>query len=92
MSDNEPDEMGPVDYLVVEFPAGQANFSGEVAAELAGLSQAGTIRVLDLLILVKDSNGTVEAHEVDDFDLRHRPRVPDEGDPGERDGARLHRM
>ncbi len=68
MSDNELDEMGPVDYLVVEFPAGQANFSGEVAAELAGLSQAGTIRVLDLLILVKDSNGTVEAHEVDDFE------------------------
>ena len=27
--------LGPVDYLVVEFPADKANFSGEMAAELA---------------------------------------------------------
>jgi len=68
MSDNELDEMGPVDYLVVEFPAGHANFSGEMAAELAALTEAGTIRILDLLILVKDDDGAVEAHEIDDYD------------------------
>jgi hypothetical protein len=69
MSDNERDEldeMGPVDYLVVEFPAGQANFTGEMAAELAVLNEAGIIRILDLLVLVKDADGTVEAHEIDD--------------------------
>jgi len=37
MSDAEMDELGPVDFLVVEFPAGQANFTGEMAAELSSL-------------------------------------------------------
>ena len=68
MSDIDPDEMGPVDYLVVEFPAGQANFSGEMAAELAVLSEAGIVRILDILVLVKELDGTVEAHEIDDFE------------------------
>jgi hypothetical protein len=68
MSDPTMDEFGPVDYLVVEFPAGQATFNGEMAAELAGLVEAGTIRVLDLLVLTKDADGTVEAFEIDDFD------------------------
>jgi len=68
MSESELDEMGPVDYLVVEFPAGQANFRGEMAAELAVLNEAGTIRILDLLILAKDADGTIEAHEIDEAD------------------------
>ncbi len=68
MSNSELDEMGPIDYLVVEFPAGHANFSGEMAAELARLSQSGTIRVLDLLVLVKNSDDTVDAYEIDDLD------------------------
>ena len=34
MSWTEIDELGPVDYLVVEFPAGKSNFSGEMAGEL----------------------------------------------------------
>ena len=34
MHDSDIDELGPVDYVVVEFPAAQANFSGEMAAEL----------------------------------------------------------
>ena len=63
---DELDEMGPVDYLVVEFPAGQANFRGEMAAELAVLSEAGIIRILDLLVIVKDDDGTIDAHEIDD--------------------------
>jgi len=68
MSDSDVDEMGPVDYLVVEFPVGQANFSGEMADELAVLSEAGIVRILDILVLVKDLDGTVEAHEIDDFE------------------------
>jgi hypothetical protein len=68
MSDPDMDEMGPVDYLVVEFPAGEANFNGEMAAELAALADSGTIRVLDLLILRKDADGAVEALEIDDLD------------------------
>ena len=68
MSDAENDELGPVDYLVVEFPAGRANFSGEMTAELSSLVAAGTIRVLDLMIITKDDDGTIDAFEIDDFE------------------------
>jgi Family of unknown function (DUF6325) len=68
MNATEIDELGPVDYLVVEFPAGKSNFSGEMAAELGSLVESGTIRVLDLLILHKADDGTVEAFELDDLD------------------------
>lgn len=63
------DEMGPVDYLVVEFPHGRSTFSGEVAEELSRLSHEGLIRVLDLLVMQKSTDGTVEGFEVDDDDL-----------------------
>lgn len=62
------DELGPVDYLVIEFPAGVNNFTGEMAAQLATLVDGGTIRVLDLLILTKDDAGVIDAFEVDDLD------------------------
>src|SRR3954466_6662787 len=62
------DELGPVDYVIVEFPAGTANFTGEMADELLKLVDAGTIRVVDMLILVKDENGEVEAMELSDLD------------------------
>ena len=62
------DELGPVDYLVVEFPPGAQNFNGEMAAELVRLSDAGTIRVLDLLIVQKAADGSVDAYEIDDTD------------------------
>ena len=63
------DELGPVDYLVVEFPPGAQNFNGEMAAELVRLSDAGTIRVLDLLILQKAADGTIDAYEIDETDV-----------------------
>ena len=48
------DELGPVDYIVVEFPAGASNFTGEMAKELLALVDSGTIRVIDILILTKN--------------------------------------
>lgn len=68
MSDPSMDDFGPVDYLVVEFPAGQAAFNGEMGAELAALVESGTIRILDILVLTKDVDGSIEAFEIDDFD------------------------
>ena len=68
MSANELDVLGPVDYLVVEFPADKANFTGEIAAELGSLIEGGTVRVLDLVILRKDEDGSVEAIELADVD------------------------
>lgn len=68
MTDTNIDELGPIDYVVVEFPAGEANFNGEMAAELVALANTGTIRLLDLLVVHKDDDGAVEAFEVDDLD------------------------
>ena len=67
MTEVSLDELGPVDYLVVEFPAGASNFTGEMAAELLALVNSGTIRVIDVLILTKDADGTVEATELSDI-------------------------
>jgi hypothetical protein len=67
-SDDPFEELGPVDYLVVEFPAGQSNFTGEMAEELATLVDAGTIRLLDLLVLVKGDDGSVDALEIEDLE------------------------
>jgi hypothetical protein len=61
-------ELGPVDYVVVAFPAGQANFSGEMASELRALMDSNTVRVLDLLLVTKDVDGSVEATELRDAD------------------------
>jgi Family of unknown function (DUF6325) len=64
--DRSLDELGPVDYIVVEFPAGASNFTGEMAKELLALIDAGTIRVIDILILSKNEDGTVEPMEFSD--------------------------
>jgi hypothetical protein len=75
VSSQDVDELGPVDYLVVEFPPGAANFSGEMAAEIGRLVDAKVIRVLDLLILQKAADGTIEALEIDDLDQVDELRV-----------------
>ena len=60
------DQLGPVDYIVVEFPAGASNFTGEMAKELLALVDSGTIRLIDILILTKKEDGSVEATELSD--------------------------
>ena len=68
MSDRSLDELGPVDYLVVEFPAGEQNFTGEAAAELLRLHDAGVIRVMDLVLIGKGEDGTIMAQELGDLE------------------------
>ena len=68
MTDLDINELGPVDYLVVEFPPGTSNFTGEMAAEIGRLVDTKVVRVLDLLILRKDEAGTIEGLEIDDFE------------------------
>jgi hypothetical protein len=68
MADVDIDELGPVDYLVVEFPPGASHFTGEMVAELAKLVDSGTVRVLDLVILTKDADGKIDALEIDDLE------------------------
>ena len=68
MTDRSLDELGPVDYLIVEFPAGNQNFTGEGARELLRLHDAGIIRIMDILILKKADDGSVDAMELSDLD------------------------
>jgi len=66
MTDETLDELGPVDYVIVEFPAGTTTFTGEMAPALLALVDAGIIRVIDVLILTKDEDGSVDAMELSD--------------------------
>ena len=66
MTETPLDQLGPVDYVVVEFPAGASNFTGEMAEELVRLVNSGTIRLIDVLILTKNEDGTVEPMEFSD--------------------------
>lgn len=66
MAEKDLDELGPVDFLVIEFPKDEANFTGEMADELVKLVDAGTIRVIDAIILKKEDDGSVDAIELSD--------------------------
>ena len=68
MADINVDELGPVDYVVVGFPADKADFSGAMADELRNLMESGTVRVLDLLLVTKDEDGTISVAELRDHD------------------------
>jgi hypothetical protein len=58
----ELEEMGPVDYLLVEWNGQQPN--GELAPHLIDLVDRGIVRILDLVFLAKDEDGTVGAIEI----------------------------
>jgi hypothetical protein len=60
------DELGPVDWIVVEFPG--TKLTGEIAPIVSDYVDRGLIRVLDLLLLRKDEDGTLEAFEASDLD------------------------
>ncbi|MEV0962440.1 MULTISPECIES: DUF6325 family protein [unclassified Streptomyces] len=60
------EEMGPVDYLVVEFPGNR--MTGEGFPLLVDLVDRRIIRILDLLFVRKDTDGTVTALELADMD------------------------
>ena len=68
MTNTPLDELGPVDYVIVEFPEGHQHFTGEVIEELLKLVEAGTIRLIDALILAKADDGSVEAMELADVE------------------------
>jgi hypothetical protein len=68
MSTTPLDELGPVDFVIIEFPEGHQHFTGEVIEELLALVEAGTIRLIDVLILIKDEDGSVEAMELADVE------------------------
>jgi uncharacterized protein DUF6325 len=62
---NELNEMGPIDYIVVEWPGRQPN--GEVAPHLVDLVDRGLIRILDLVFIAKDEDGNVAGLEISEL-------------------------
>jgi hypothetical protein len=60
------DELGPVDWIVLEFPG--SRFNGEIAPALVDLTERGIVRVLDLLLIKKDQAGSLDVFEMSDLD------------------------
>jgi hypothetical protein len=58
--------MGPVSYLVVEFPGNK--MTGEGLAALVDLVDLGIVRVLDLVFVMRDTDGSITAMELRDID------------------------
>jgi len=58
--------IGPVEYILIGFPGNK--FNGEIAPELAKLIDGGLIRILDLVFIMKDADGNVEALDFEDHD------------------------
>jgi uncharacterized membrane protein len=64
MSDSEP-ELGPIDYVLIEFPG--TTVGDEAAQAFLELIERGLVRVLDLVIIRKEADGSVEGMEVTDL-------------------------
>ena len=65
MSIAELDEMGPIDYVVLEWPGRQPN--GEAAPHLIDLVDRGLIRIIDLAFVTKDEDGSVAGLELSEL-------------------------
>jgi hypothetical protein len=63
---SDAEMMGPVDYLVLEFPGNQ--MTGEGIPLLLDLVENGTIRIMDLAFITKELDGSVRALRIADFD------------------------
>jgi hypothetical protein len=66
MAVREEQRIGPISYLIVEFPG--SKMTGEGFAALVDLVDRGLVRVIDLLFVKRDIEGTVQVLEVRDFD------------------------
>jgi hypothetical protein len=60
------DQLGPVDWIVVEFRG--SRFNAEIAPALADLVDRGIVRVLDLVMVRKDVEGSVDVNEIAELD------------------------
>jgi uncharacterized membrane protein len=59
------DALGPIDYVVLEFPGN--HFNGGIVPALLDLVDTGLVRVLDLAFVTKDEDGNVAALELEDL-------------------------
>ncbi len=71
MTENDRD-IGPIDYLIVEWPAGSPP-TGEALPHLLDLVDRGVVRIIDLAFVTKDDDGNVAALDITDLDLDGDP-------------------
>jgi len=62
------EELGAVDWVVVDFPGTTNPFDGPMARELAALADSELVRVLDLMVITKDDSGEIDVVEFEDLD------------------------
>ena len=55
---------GPIELLIIKFPGSQ--FTGEITPALTELVESKTVRIIDLMLVHKDADGTVTVHEIND--------------------------
>jgi hypothetical protein len=70
MSAPDIEEMGPIDYVLLEWPGRQPN--GEIAPLILDLVDRGIIRLIDIALMVKDEDGQIAA-----LDLASLPEFSD---------------
>ena len=63
------EELGPIDIVVIGFPAG-APMTGEAVPLLMDLVERGTVRVLDAMFVTKGEDGTIAGFEARDLDSK----------------------
>jgi hypothetical protein len=66
LNESELEEMGPIDYIVIEWPGPQP--MGDAGRLIVELADRGLIRILDVAFLGKDTEGAVYAIELSDLD------------------------
>lgn len=69
---NDEMAMGPVDYLIVEWPKGSPP-TGEAFPHLVDLVDRGLIRIIDMSFIQKDESGDILEVDIGDFDLDGNP-------------------
>lgn len=58
--------IGPVEFLTVAFPGN--NFDGRIVPELQKLVASGTVRIIDLVFISKDADGSITTYEFEDLE------------------------
>jgi uncharacterized membrane protein len=58
--------LGPIDFIVLEFPGNK--FKGEILPSIFELVEQGIVRVIDLVIILKDGDGAVVVRELQELD------------------------
>ena len=65
MGTDELNEMGPIDYILIEWPGRQP--TGEAAPILVDLVERGIVRILDLAFITKAEDGSIAGLEISEL-------------------------